>query len=96
MVLICEGLSMNDATREKLLKVALVLFGVTFLLVYPLGRIWPSGWVWHGGQGHYYFQMICGLYAVLGLYLIAASRNPTEYRTLISFTCESLDLIGRY
>jgi hypothetical protein len=59
---------------------------VTFLFVYPLSLIWPSGWVWHGGQGHYYLQMICGLYAVLGLYLVAAARNPTEYRTLISFT----------
>jgi uncharacterized membrane protein (GlpM family) len=77
---------MNDEMREKLLKVALVLFGATFLFVYPLGLIWPSGWVWHGGQGYYYFQMICGLYAVLGLYLIAAARNPGEYRTLISFT----------
>jgi hypothetical protein len=30
--------------------------------------------------------MICGLYAVLGAYLIAAARNPSEYRSLISFT----------
>ena len=30
--------------------------------------------------------MICGLYAVLGIFLIAASRNPAENRSLISFT----------
>ena len=30
--------------------------------------------------------MICGVYAVLGAYLIAAARNPSENRSLISFT----------
>jgi hypothetical protein len=30
--------------------------------------------------------MICGIYAVLGAYLIAAVRNPSEHRSLISFT----------
>jgi hypothetical protein len=29
--------------------------------------------------------MICGVYAVLGAYLIAAARNPSENRSLISF-----------
>ena len=48
--------------------------------------MWPSGWVWHGGEGTYYLQMICGLYAVLGIFLIAAARNPAENRSLISFT----------
>jgi hypothetical protein len=56
---------MSETTREKLLKIALVVFGAIFFLVYPLGLIWPSGWVWHGGEGKYYLQMICGIYAVL-------------------------------
>jgi hypothetical protein len=30
--------------------------------------------------------MICGVYAVLGAYLILAARNPSENRSLISFT----------
>jgi hypothetical protein len=30
--------------------------------------------------------MICGVYAFLGAYLIAAARNPSENRSLISFT----------
>ena len=77
---------MNSETRERLLKAALVLFGVIFCLVYPLGFVWPAGWVWHGGEGFYYLQMICGIYAVLGLFLIAASRNPAAYRSVISFT----------
>ncbi len=63
-----------------------LVFGVIFLLVYPLSLIWPSGWVWHGGEGIYYLQMICGIYAVLGIYLIAAARNPAAYRSVISFT----------
>jgi FtsH-binding integral membrane protein len=77
---------MNKSTREKLLKAALMAVGAIFFLVYPLGLIWPSGWVWHGGQGEYYFQMICGFYAVLGVFLMAAAQNPSENRSLISFT----------
>ena len=76
---------MNDAARESILKIALVVFGATFLLVYPLGAIWPSGWQWHAGEGRYYLQMICGVYAVLGVFLILAARNPSEHRSLISF-----------
>jgi len=77
---------MNSEAREKYLKLALRVFGVIFLLVYPLSIVWPSGWVWHGGEGVYYYQMIVGIYAVLGIYLILAANNPVEYRTLISFT----------
>jgi len=77
---------MNAETKDKLLKLALRLFGVIFLLVYPLSMIWPSGWVWHGGEGTYYFQMIVGVYAVLGVFLISAAKEPREHRSLISFT----------
>jgi hypothetical protein len=77
---------MSDSAREKLLKIALMAFGAIFFLIYPLGLVWPSGWLWHGGEGRYYLQMICGLYAVLGAFLIAAARNPSEHRSLISFT----------
>jgi hypothetical protein len=77
---------MDPDTKEKFLKMALRLFGVVFLLVYPLSMVWPSGWVWHGGDGVYYFQMIVGVYAVLGIFLILAANNPREHRSLISFT----------
>lgn len=77
---------MTPTTKDKLLRIALVTFGTIFFLVYPLGLIWPSGWVWHGGEGNYYLLMICGVYAVLGAYLIAAARNPAENRSLIGFT----------
>jgi hypothetical protein len=77
---------MNETTRELLLRAALVVFGVTFFLVYPLGLVWPSGWIWHGGEGRYYLQMICGIYAVLGAFLLNAARNPSQHRSLIWFT----------
>ena len=77
---------MDDMMREKLLKVALVAFGAIFFTIYPLSLIWPSGWQWHSGHGEYYFQMICGIYAVLGAFLIAAAHYPAEHRSLISFT----------
>jgi len=77
---------MKNESRNIFLKIALVAFGVIFLLVYPLGMVWPSGWVWHGGHGQYYLQMICGVYAVLGGFLIAAARNPEQNRSLIWFT----------
>ena len=77
---------MNAASKEKYLKLALRLFGVIFLIVYPLGFVWPAGWVWHGGEGIYYLQMIAGVYAVLGIFLIIAANNPAENRSLIWFT----------
>ncbi len=77
---------MTDGDKEKYLKLVLVVFGVIFCLVYPLSVVWPSGWQWHGGGGSYYFQMICGVYATLGIFLILASKNPSANRSLISFT----------
>ena len=77
---------MSHEAKNPLLKLALICFGVIFCLVYPIGLLWPSGWVWHDGQGRYYLQMICGVYAVLGISLIMAARNPGEHRSLIAFT----------
>ena len=77
---------MNPESKDKFLKMALRLFGVIFMLVYPLSMIWPSGWEWHDGGGLYYFQMIVGVYAVLGIFLIMAAKNPADHRSLISFT----------
>ena len=77
---------MSEQARQKVLSWSLVAFGVIFFFIYPLGLVWPSGWVWHGGEGAYYLQMICGLYAVLGVSLIRAAKNPDEPRSLISFT----------
>lgn len=80
---------MNNALRARILRYALRAFGVAFLLVYPLGLLWPSGWVWHGGAGAYYLQMIQGIYAVLGIFLIMAAADPAAHGSLISFTAWS-------
>jgi len=77
---------MNEETRTTLLKLSLRLFGVIFMLIYPLGLVWPSGWIWHNGMGTYYLQMIAGVYAVLGVFLIRAAADPDANRSLISFT----------
>jgi hypothetical protein len=66
---------MNNYSKPMLLKLALVTFGAIFLVVYPLGIFWPSGWVWNAGQGSYYLQMICVIYAVLGIFLILAAQS---------------------
>lgn len=77
---------MNNDSKRKILQLALRVFGTIFLFVYPLGFIWPSGWVWCGGMGTYYLQMIAGIYAVLGVFLIIAAKKPEAHRSLISFT----------
>lgn len=78
---------MNLATRIRFLRVALVLFGLIFLVgVYPLMMSWwPAGWRWLPNQPEYE-QMILGVYATLGIFLIIASRNPLQNRSLIWFT----------
>src|ERR1700739_4570710 len=76
--------------RERALRVVLVLVGLIFLLgVYPLMMfLWPSGWRWQPNQPEYE-QMILGVYATLGVFLLIASRNPLQHRSLIWFTIVS-------
>ena len=78
---------MNLAMRLRILRAALVLFGLIFLVgVYPLMMAWwPSGWRWQPNQPEYE-QMILGVYATLGVFLLIASRNPLRHRSLIWFT----------
>jgi len=47
--------------------------------------LWPSGWAWSPGQ-YEYEQMIVGVYATLGFFLILDSKNSLEHRSLIWFT----------
>jgi hypothetical protein len=76
---------MSDTQRLKLLRIALVLLGAIFLLVYPLMQLWPSGWTWHEGYSDYP-MMIVGVYATLGVFLIRAARDPLANLSLIWFT----------
>ena len=66
--------------RERALKVVLVIMGLLFLAgVYPLLRLQldPSE------------QMLGGVYAALGIFLLLALRNPSANRSLIAFTAWS-------
>ncbi|MBD1942498.1 hypothetical protein H6F50_09040 [Coleofasciculus sp. FACHB-712] len=71
--------------RHRYLRIALVVVGTAFLLVYPLMKIWSSGWSWLPGQ-YEYEQMIVGIYATLGVFLLWASRKPEAHLSLIWFT----------
>ncbi|OUL25762.1 DUF6632 domain-containing protein [Nostoc sp. 106C] len=71
--------------RHRYLQIALIIVGIAFLLIYPLMKIWPSGWLWQPGQ-YEYEQMIIGVYATLGIFLLLASRQPEANLSLIWFT----------
>ena len=77
---------MTETDRIKYLRVAVLLVGLIFLVgIYPLTIIWPAGWSWHTGRSEY-LQMILGIYATLGVFLMIASRDPLAHRSLIWFT----------
>ena len=78
---------MDIKLRMQLLKVALAVVGVIFIFgIYTLGQVWPSGWVWAAGHPQHYLHMIIAVYAVLGVFLLIASRDPLKHLSLIWFT----------
>ncbi len=78
---------MTNEQKLKSLKIALYVFGIFFIFgVYAMMMyIWPEGWGWTPRQPEYE-QMIMGVYATLGVFLILAAKNPMEHRSLIWFT----------
>lgn len=77
---------MSEATRLKYLRIALWVFGLVFIFgIWPLTQIWPAGWSWHTEGRSYYLEMIMGLYATLGVFLILAARDPLKNLSLIWF-----------
>jgi len=74
-------------SRLRYLRIAMIVFGLIFLFgVYPLMMsLWPSGWRWSPNQPQYE-QMILGVYATLGVFLLLGSRNPLANLSLIWFT----------
>lgn len=77
---------MSESDRTKYLRIALQLVGLIFIFgIYPLTIVWPSGWSWHTGHSDY-LQMILGVYATLGVFLLLASRKPLANLSLIWFT----------
>ena len=77
---------MNENQRLQYLRIALIVFGVIFIVgIYSLMAVWPAGWKWHTGHSDYPY-MIIGVYATLGVFLIRAARNPLDNLSLIWFT----------
>jgi hypothetical protein len=78
---------MTDGTRIGYLRIALVAIGLIFIFgIWPLTVLWPSGWAWHAEGRSDYLEMILGIYATLGVFLLVASRKPTAHLSLIWFT----------
>ena len=78
---------MTETDRMKYLRIVLIVVGLTFIFgIWTLGQVWPSGWQWHGPGRSLYLEMILGVYATLGVFLIIASRDPMAHASLIWFT----------
>ena len=78
---------MIEIDRIKYLRIALLVVGLIFIFgAWPLTIVWPSGWAWHSAGRSEYLEMILGIYATLGVFLIVASRDPVAHKSLIWFT----------
>ncbi|NNG17026.1 MAG: hypothetical protein HKM89_11140 [Gemmatimonadales bacterium] len=70
---------------SQVLRIVLLVVGLVFIFgVWPLMMVWPAGWQWQPNQPEYE-QMVLGVYATLGVFLVLASRNPGQHRSLILF-----------
>ena len=72
------------ATRVAALRVALVLVGAICLALGPLMLVWPAGWRWSPHHANYE-QMLVGIYFTLGIFLIRASKDPAQHRSISWF-----------
>ncbi len=80
---------MNEERDSQTLRMVLIVVGLIFVFgVWVLMRVWPSGWQWQPSQPEYE-QMIMGVYATLGVFLLLAAREPWKHRSLILFTAWS-------
>lgn len=71
----------------------MVGIALVFLSLPVLMKVWPSGWVWLPRQ-YEYEQMMIGVYATLGVFLVWASRRPENHLSLIRFTLWSSAVHG--
>lgn len=77
---------MENSQKLAYLRTVLIVVGAIFVAgILPLMIVWPAGWRWDPAQPEYQ-QMILGIYATLGVFLIRASRDPLRHRSLIWFT----------
>lgn len=77
---------MRIKDRLSYLRIALYAIGGIFIIGVPLlMMLWTDGFAWEPAQSEYE-QMIMGIYATLGVFLILAARDPVANRSLIWFT----------
>jgi hypothetical protein len=80
---------MNVERDSQALRIVLTVVGLIFIFgIWLLMRVWPSGWQWQPSQPEYE-QMIMGVYATLGVFLLLAAREPPRHRSLILFAAWS-------
>ena len=80
---------METNSQDRALRIALIAVGLVYLFgLYPMTVIWPDGFMWMPRQAEYE-QMILATFAVLGVFLLLASRAPAEHRSLIGFAAWS-------
>lgn len=85
---------MMTTNRQRWLRYALIAFGLVFTFgILPLTLLFPGGWMWEPRQSEYE-QMIVAIYAVLGIFLLRAAKDPPAHASLISFTAWSSLLHG--
>ncbi|MGA8873856.1 MAG: DUF6632 domain-containing protein, partial [Candidatus Acidiferrales bacterium] len=72
-------------SRERALKFIMIAAGLLFLAgIYPLVTS-----LLHWQHSDDIVPMFLSLYVTLGVFLLIAARNPSEHRSLISFTAWS-------
>ncbi|PHS26026.1 MAG: hypothetical protein COA85_06525 [Robiginitomaculum sp.] len=80
---------MTVETRVKALKIALTAIGLIYIFgIYAMMKLMPESWTWNPRQPEYE-QMIIGIYATLGVFLLLAALDPLSNRSLIWFTIVS-------
>ena len=74
-----------EARKYTGLKIALVVFGLFFIFgVYPLMEFVKVGWQWSPPQIEYE-QMIMGIYATMGAFMVIIAKNPVKNISFIWF-----------
>ncbi len=80
---------MTVETKVKALKIALTAVGLIYIFgIYAMMKFMPDSWTWDPRQPEYE-QMIMGIYATLGVFLLLAAQDPLANRSLIWFTIAS-------
>ncbi len=75
-----------DFTKHN--KLVVLIVGVAFCGTYGMMSFFPDSWGWEPHQPEFE-QMIQGVYTVLGVFLLIASRAPEKHLSLIWFTAFS-------